>query len=144
MTKARCKSRSKARSAKAWYKGTELNRKKHINVARLKDEQFDIVLYTPTIDCGVDVTMPYDMVMLRAGTRSISAGAHYQMIHRCRNIADKRIIVVCDNYCTDFDKFPGYTSRPCSVAPTDTNLNKDSPLAPQLAELGSVEKSWCT
>ena len=98
------------------------------NIELVKTQKYDFVLYTATCDCGVSFTIEYDVVICRLNVRSITAGVVMQILHRCRNVKDRFLIIVQDNRCIDYDEHPGYSSRSYTQEeavdiPPDENLS---------------------
>ena len=77
-------------------------------VTKAKTQQFDGIFFTASMDCGVSIELPYDMVICRLNARSINACVAMQMCQRVRTLRDKKITFVCDNRVKDWNRYPGY------------------------------------
>ena len=77
-------------------------------VMNAKTKQFDGIFYTASMDCGVSIEIPYDLVIFRLNARSINACVAMQMCQRVRALTDKKIVFVCDNRVKDWNRYPGY------------------------------------
>ncbi len=57
-----------------------------LNIGEIKWEDYDYILYTPTITCGVSIEIPIDDMYCYFTSRSCPADICYQMMGRVRNL----------------------------------------------------------
>jgi len=90
---------------------------KRAAVDSLIHQQYDAVLFTSVVDCGVSVEeIECDYVIARINHRSITARQIMQIIHRFRKVKQRHFILSFSSKTMDYQRFPGYEERD---APTD-------------------------
>ena len=79
-----------------------------------------MLIYSPVIESGVDVTIPVKKVYGKLSCKSNCPRAYLQMLARCRNVADGEVLLLADPAFVVSDNFSFWRYQEVEA------LNRDS------------------